>query len=141
MPLRLTFDASEVDWDEAAKLISSTLAQREPAPLRAAFEHSQVAVFAWDKTRLAGMGRALDDGVYQAALYDICLLPEYQGHGHGRVLLQALLDRINGATVLLFAVPGKEAFYERFGFQAMVTAMARFQDPERMLRQGYLKPR
>lgn len=140
MSLRITHDPREVDWNEAARLISATLARRDPAPLRAAFERSPVTVFAWDGERLAGLGRALDDGVYQAVIYDLCLLPEYQGRGEGTRLLRALLARIRGGSVLLYAVPGKEGFYERFGFRTMTTAMARFADPERMLRLGYLRP-
>lgn len=139
MPLQFVYNTRGIDWDEAARLISSTLAKREPEALRRAFEHSQVTVFALDGQRLVGMGRALDDGVFQAMIYDICLLPAYQGQGNGALLLQALLDRIQGATVLLYAVPGKEGFYERFDFKIMSTAMARFNNPERMASLGYLR--
>ncbi|WP_022660255.1 GNAT family N-acetyltransferase [Paucidesulfovibrio longus] len=141
MPIQFSSDLADVDWEEAAGLISCTLARRDPAPLRLAFENSQAVVFAKDETRLVGMGRALDDGVFQAVLYDICLLPAYQSQGHGKALLNHLLARIKGANVLLYAVPGKEAFYERFGFRKMTTAMARFGDAERMVRLGYITPR
>lgn len=140
MHLRIHSNTNEIDWQEAAKLITATLAPRDPAPLRRAFQASQVRVFALDGSKLAGMGRALDDGVFQAAIYDLCLLPEYQGKGLGTSLLNALLERIQGQTVLLYAVPGKEGFYERFGFRVMQTAMARFADPVRMERLGYLRP-
>ncbi|MDD4731100.1 MAG: GNAT family N-acetyltransferase [Desulfovibrio sp.] len=139
MNLRLQFNTQGLDWAEAARVFSATLAPRAPDLLQRAFEASSVTAFAFDGRRVVGMGRALDDGVFQAAIYDLCLLPEYQGQGQGAALLSGLLERIHGRTVLLYAVPGKEGFYERFGFRVMQTAMGRFENPARMERLGYLR--
>jgi hypothetical protein len=38
----------------------------------------------------------------------------------------------------LYAVPGKETFYEGFGFRRMTTAMAIFEDPTKAYANGYL---
>jgi len=35
-------------------------------------------------------------------------------------------------------VPGKEGFYERFGFRRMTTAMAIFENPASAFARGYL---
>ena len=40
--------------------------------------------------------------------------------------------------IILYAVPGKEAFYRRFGFLRMKTAMAIFENQQQALQGGYL---
>ena len=37
-------------------------------------------------TSLIGFGRAISDGEYQGAIYDVAVLPENQGKGVGRVI-------------------------------------------------------
>ncbi|MEF2145519.1 MAG: GNAT family N-acetyltransferase [Desulfovibrionaceae bacterium] len=139
MDIRLQFDMNGVDWQRAAEVIGASLVRRDPERLRNAFLHSAGVVFAFDGAELVGMGRGLSDGEFQTAIYDLCLLPAYQGRGLGSRMLRALLERLPADTVLLYAVPGKEAFYERFGFRVMTTAMGLFRDPERMQRMGYLR--
>ena len=40
--------------------------------------------------------------------------------------------------IILYAVPGKEAFYSKLGFMRMKTAMAIFENPQRQVDGGYL---
>jgi hypothetical protein len=40
--------------------------------------------------------------------------------------------------IILYSVPGREAFYESFGFRRMTTAMAIFEDPESAFARGYI---
>ena len=129
----------DIDWEEAAAVVlAAPLGERNPEKMRRAFENSFAVCFVFDGGTLAGMGRIVSDGEYQAVLYDLCLRPEYQGRGLGTLLLEKLMDTVRGLTVLLYAVPGKQGFYRRFGFREMGTAMARFSDPERMRSMGYL---
>ena len=138
--LRLTFEPDGVDWTEAAGIFErAPLGTREPERLRRTFEHSDLTCFAWDGDRLVGLARALSDGVVQSVIYDLCLLPEYQGQHLGTRMLEAMLERLGTDNVVLWAVPGKEAFYARFGFRPMLTAMARMENPERSASQGYIK--
>ncbi len=41
--------------------------------------------------------------------------------------------------IILYAVPGKEGFYRKLGFQRMTTAMAIFEDQAGALAHGYIK--
>ena len=41
-------------------------------------------------------------------------------------------------SLKLYAVPGKEPFYRKFGFKRMTTAMAIFEDQAAMVERGYL---
>ncbi|MGE4506326.1 MAG: GNAT family N-acetyltransferase [Desulfovibrionaceae bacterium] len=138
--IRIATDCTGVDWEEACRVFErAPLGTREPEKLRLAFERSALVRFAKDGERLVGMARAISDGVYQAVIYDVCILPEYQGKGLGSRLVASLMEALPGLTVLLYAVPGREGFYGRHGFERMATAMARFSDPERMGSQGYLR--
>ena len=116
-----------IDWEEAACVIERAplgKRRRNPEQLRRAFAASYAVVYAFDDDRLIGLTRALCDGEYQAAVYDVVLLPEYQGRGIGRELVQRCLDQLPVDNVILYAVRGREGFYKRCGFRKMLTAMA-----------------
>lgn len=44
-----------------------------------AFEASHTNVFIYEESQLVGFGRAISDGEYQGAIYDVAVLPEAQG--------------------------------------------------------------
>lgn len=139
MDIDLRRDLAEVDWREAAALIRAAgLGEREPDRMRRAWENSQHACLAWAGSRLAGLGRAISDGEYQAVIYDVAVLPEFQGQGLGRRIMEALLAELPMDTVLLYAAPGKQGFYDKFGFEPLLTGMARFLRRERMRALGYI---
>lgn len=135
--LGFTFDCTGVDWTEAASVIErAPLGTRDPVKMRRAFENSQRVCFAWDRNVLIGMGRALTDFEYQAAVYDLVLLPEYQRRGLGTSIMRALLEDLDIQTVTLYAMPDKVGFYEKLGFIPFKTAMGLFDDPDKMIRLG-----
>lgn len=137
----LRFDCNGVDWNEAAQVyLRAPLGMRIPGRLQKAFEASHTVCFASRGESLVGLGRAISDGVYQAAIYDLCVLPEHQGLGLGREIMKALLARLDVEHVILYAVPGKEAFYEKLGFSRMLTAMSRHRDPAKLIAGGYIEP-
>jgi len=81
----------------------------------------------------------LADGLDCAYLCDIAVLPQYQGTGLGKAIVERLLRlSANHKKIILYAVPGKEGFYERFGFRRMTTAMAIFENPASAFARGYL---
>ena len=139
MTVQLSNALTGIDWTEAAEVFKlAPLGTREPEKLRLAFMNSQRVCVAKDGERLVGLVRAISDFEYQAAVYDMVLLPQYQGMGLGKKMMTHLLDGLDVQTVVLYAVPGKEPFYEKLGFLKMKTAMAKADDPERMRRFGLL---
>lgn len=73
--------------------------------------------------QIVGMGRIVGDGAIFYYLQDIVVLPEHQGQGAGRMILERLVNyvRMNApekAFFGLFAARGTEAFYQEFGFRA-----------------------
>ncbi len=138
MKLDIRFDCSEIDWTLVSETLKSVgMAYHEPDDHRRAFEASHTAVFVFNDGRMVGFGRAISDGVYQAAIYDVAVVPEFQGEGIGAIIVKEILTRVSGCTVLLYAAPGKEDFYKKFGLRKMKTGMALFTNPERMAERGF----
>lgn len=138
MDVKLKFGCAGVDWT----LVSDTLkrvgmASRPPELHRKAFEASHTAVFAYSDGQLVGFGRAISDGAYQAAVYEMAVVPEFQKQGIGAQIMQAILDRLPGCNVILYASPGKEDFYRKLGLRKMKTGMARFQNADAMAQKGF----
>lgn len=131
-----------IDWLELEALYrAAPLGNKSAASLQVAFEASRYCCFAREDGRLVGAGRVLADGVDCAYVCDVALLPSHQGRGLGAQLMTRLVDRARGhRKIILYAVPGKEGFYRRFGFQRMTTAMAIFEDQAGAAQRGYLAP-
>jgi GNAT superfamily N-acetyltransferase len=117
-----------IDWNEAAVVFERAplgKRRREPEKIRRAFESSYAIVYVFDEDKLIGMGRALCDGEYQAAIYDMVVLPEYQRKGIGKEIIERLCEQLPVENIILYAVPGREGFYKKCGFRMMLTAMAK----------------
>lgn len=138
-PLAWSETLDGIDWDELSALYrAAPLGDKSAQGLRTAFGNSMFRAFARDGGALVGAGRALADGVDCAYVCDVAVLPSHQGRGLGRQIVQRLVERAHGhRKIILYAVPGKEPFYRRFGFRRMTTAMAIFSDPAAFER-GYL---
>lgn len=132
---------TEIDWEKAAEIYRrAPLGERQPDKLSRAFQNSYAYVFAYDDDKLIGLCRALCDGEYQAAIYDVVLLPEYQDKGFGKEMVQLLCNQIHVPNIILFAAPGREGFYRKFGFKKMLTAMGILQPRIGAPGRGYLEP-
>ena len=136
----LTDDLRDIDWERLATVFErAPLGKRDAEVLRQSFTNSGVRCFAWAGRDLIGAGRAITDRARCAVILDVVLLPEYQGKGIGKQMMTYLVERAKAATILLYAVPGKEGFYQKFGFRKMKTAMGRFEDPEVRQQMGYIE--
>ena len=130
----------EIDWDELSALYKAApLGNKSPAWLQSAFTNSMFRSFAYEDGVLIGAGRALADGVDCSYICDVAVLPRYQGQGVGRDIIARLIAQSKGhRKIILYSVPGKEAFYKKLGFRRMTTAMAIFQDQQRAAADGYI---
>jgi ribosomal protein S18 acetylase RimI-like enzyme len=131
-------DCAGVDWKTVSETLKCVgMAYDEPDVHRRAFEASHTTVFVYHADRLIGFGRAISDGVYQAAIYDCAVLPEFQGKGIGTTIMKNILPRISHCNVILYASPGKEGFYQTHGFRKMKTGMAHFKNGVAMRERGF----
>ncbi|NMA70048.1 MAG: GNAT family N-acetyltransferase [Desulfitobacterium sp.] len=139
MNIRYQFDCTNIDWNEIPQIfIKSDMKHYQPTVHKTAFENSYSVVFAFDQDKLIGFGRAICDGAYEAALYDVVILPEYQGRGIGSTIVKHILNSLPTCNVILFSSIGKEGFYKKLGFEKMNTGMAKFANPQRMRQRGYI---
>jgi ribosomal protein S18 acetylase RimI-like enzyme len=140
MPIAFSDELAPIDWDEVSALYrAGPLGDKSPAELKLVFENSMFRAFAFEAGALVGAGRVLADGRDCAYLCDIAVLPSHQGRGLGKAIVERLLKHsASHRKIILYAVPGKERFYESFGFRRMTTAMAIFENPESAFARGYL---
>ena len=140
MPIVWTDHLAGIDWNELSALYRlAPLGDKAPADLALVYGNSMFRAFAYDEGRLVGAGRVLADGRDCAYLCDVAVHPDCQGRGLGRGIIARLLARCCGhRKIILYAVPGKEGFYERLGFRRMTTAMAIFEDQASAYSRGYL---
>jgi ribosomal protein S18 acetylase RimI-like enzyme len=141
MALSWSESVENIDWNELSDLYRrAPLGTKNPQDLETAFTNSRYTVFAWDSGKLVGAGRAVADGVDCSCICDVALLPEYQGRGLGRMLVLKLVEFSRGhSKILLYAAPGKEAFYKKLGFSRMKTAMALFKDNDAARAKGLIE--
>ena len=124
-------DSSEtIDWEELSHLYRiAPLGDKKPADLAISFSNSRFQCFVFAAGTLIGAGRALADGIDCSYICDVAVHPSYQGSGIGKEIVSRLVDRSKGhRKIILYAAPGKEAFYKKLGFRRMLTAMAIFQN-------------
>ena len=81
--------------------------------------HTDVAITAWDGSRLVGLGRVLTDYVYRASIWDVIVDTDYQGQDIGTYIIQRILDHPDLKRVELFWLCTRSpGFYEKLGFSS-----------------------
>ena len=140
MDLKIQYNCSNVDWNRVSKILEEVnMAYFDPEIHKKAFQNSHTVVFVYHSDKLIGFGRVISDGVYQAAIYDVAVLPEYQGKHVGSTIIKSIIKKIPYCNFILYASPGKEKFYEKMNFKKMKTGMALFNDVEKMQSKGFIK--
>ena len=138
MKVEVKHTGSGVDWKTVAETLQRVgMAHDKPDVHRRVFAASQATVFIYRNGALIGFGRAISDGIKQAAIYDVAVVPEFQGKGIGTRILKDLMDRLPNCNIILYASPGKEDFYRTLGFRGMKTGMALFQKAAAMANKGF----
>jgi GNAT superfamily N-acetyltransferase len=121
--MNIDFRSEAPDVDQFWNLFQTTgwndRYQLSPEELAQALKSSWYVLSAYDGEQLVGFGRLVSDGVVHAMLYDLIVLPEYQGLGIGGEILERLVEKCKGAGVRdiqFFCAAGKRGFYEKRGF-------------------------
>jgi ribosomal protein S18 acetylase RimI-like enzyme len=142
MTVTWTDTLDTVDWTALSELYrKAPLGDKSPERLKTVFTNSMFRRFGHEDGVLVAAGRALADGMDCSYICDVAILRSHQGRGLGDALIAQLVELSRGhAKIILYSVPGKEAFYARYGFRRMTTAMAVFQDQDKAAAQGYLAP-
>ena len=91
-----------------------------------ALSHSLVTICAFVDDKPVGMARLCGDGFLSYILEDVAILPECQGKGIGKRIIEDIIEFIKGrehtgwkVRLELISANGKEKFYEKFGFEQL----------------------
>ena len=80
---------------------------------------------------IIGIGRALSDGVFNGAIYDIVVHKDEQGKGIAKEILTSLLNQMKSISCIhQISTIGNEEFYKKCGFRTLKTGMARYLSDE-----------
>ena len=91
---------------------------QKPDALYNALMNSDTLVSAWDGNTLVGIGNAITDGHLVVYYPHLLVLPEYQGHGVGKKLMEVFQERYAGFHQQILVADGRAIdFYERCGFK------------------------
>jgi len=92
-------------------------AAQKPKELVAALNNSHTLVTARKEQQLIGLGNAISDGHLVVYYPHFLVLPEYQGHGVGKTMMELLQSPYAGfLQQMLTADSHAIPFYERLGF-------------------------
>lgn len=137
MEMKILSDCSGVNWQAVSDTLREAgMAWHDPEVHRRAFENSHTRVFVYHGGRLIGFGRAISDNAYQAAIYDVAVIPEFRKQGIGTAIIRQIQDGLPHCNIILYAAPGRELFYEKLGFRKLKTGMALFGNAEAMRQKG-----
>lgn len=138
MAYRIQENCRGIDWDIVYEILTSArMATHPPEQVRLAFENSYRVVFVFEGELLIGYGRAISDGAYEAAIYDVAVRPEYRRKGIGKLVVTTIQEGLPGMDTIFFAMPGVENFYRSMGYAKMLTGMAKFVRAEIMREKGF----
>lgn len=113
-----------VDFEEVRNILRTAFDNADKAftDTELVFKNSTNFEFAFDGDRLIGVARAISDGYEWAGIYNVGLLPEYQGKGIGKELIGRLVKQLPGQHIFLYTHPRTVSLYERLGFQRSKTS-------------------
>ena len=106
--------------------------------IKEVFETSNVIALVTFNDKIIGLGRAMTDGVFNAAIYDVVVHQDFQRQGIAKRIMEFLLDQLSQVScVHLISTTGNEEFYQKLGFKKLKTGMARYLNP--ILSKEYLE--
>lgn len=88
---------------------------------------SHCFVLAWEENEIVGMGRAISDGISDAYIQDITVLPEFRGQGIGTGIVKEILKQLRAdglQWIGLIAGRHSHPFYRKLGFEEMPASTA-----------------
>ncbi|MDQ1000290.1 ribosomal protein S18 acetylase RimI-like enzyme [Neobacillus niacini] len=92
MDLEIHSDFTKVNLDEMKDIyVSVGWTKHSNEIIKHVFEASNVFAFVTVNSRVVGFGRAMTDGVFNAAIYDVLVYPEFQKQGIAKKIMEYLL--------------------------------------------------
>jgi GNAT superfamily N-acetyltransferase len=90
----------------------------KPTQLYNGLMNSETLITAWEDKKLIGLGNAISDGHLTVYYPHLLVLPEYQGKGVGKMILDKLKERYEDFHMQMLTADGKSVdFYKKNGFE------------------------
>jgi len=107
----------QLDWNDFLKLPSEQLMK--------AMQQSYFSIYVYGDGQLIAMGRVVSDGVINAYICGLGVLPDYRGLGIGAAVLKRLNDHCaeQNLHAQFFCEEHLEEYYERQGFERFAVGM------------------
>ena len=92
---------------------------RKLSDIKKILKNSSIVVSVWKGNRLVGFGRATNDGIYRAVLWDVVIANDLQGRGIGKLLLKELINskRLSNVEKIYLMTTKCSDFYQHIGFK------------------------
>ena len=78
--------------------------------------NSTLVISAWDGGCLIGAVRVLSDTMFRSIIYDLMVLPEYQGKSVGTELVKRCIEHYPNSEWLVQTTKEISGYYEKIGF-------------------------
>jgi len=89
----------------------------KPIQLMKALENSHSLISAWDGEKLVGLANAISDGFLVVYYPHLLVLPEYQGKGIGKMIMDKMEEKYAGLHQQILVADGRAIeFYAKCGF-------------------------
>lgn len=132
-------DIEGIDFEEVRSLLNGFgLSDLDAETQKLVFERSYAKVFVMENGHVVGVGRAISDGITQAAIYNIAVREDLWGRGLGKKIVDELLEQVKGCNVVLYTHPKHVGLYEHWGFRTLKTAYAHFENEQYFVDAGFL---
>lgn len=136
---KIKTDNDGIDFEEVAEILHfHGLSDLDTETQKKVFLNSYAVVYLISEGKIIGLGRAISDGVCQAAIYNIAVRDEYRGNGLGKVIVDEILKQVEGCNVILYTHPKHFGLYEHWGFSRLKTAYAIYPDADHYREAGFI---
>ena len=92
-----------------------------PERLYKALKNSSTVITEWNKEKLVGLVRVIDDGELTAFIHYVLVNPEYQGKGIAGTMINMIKEKYKDYLYINIMLEERKnaAFYEKFDFKIM----------------------
>lgn len=94
---------------------------KKPDVLVLAFHNASNVVCVYDKDKLVGIARSMDDGFWSSNIDCVLVHKDWQNRGIGTKLIQSLLQKLSNIEYINLCPDEREnvKFYKQFGFKVI----------------------
>lgn len=91
---------------------------QKPTQLYNGLLNSETLITAWEDKKLVGLGNAISDGHLTVYYPHLLVLPEYQGKGIGKMIVDKMQEKYSHFHMQMLTADGKAVdFYKKNGFE------------------------